>query len=91
MIAGSLPELRTAIDAIDTELIAMIGERIAIARRVGAIKGTEGLPVMDPAREAAVVSRAARMAREAGLPEDEIRALFWQLIAITRRAQASAS
>jgi len=46
-----------------------------------------GQPVTDPAREAAVVTRASVLARTAGLPEDEIRALYWKLLAISRKAQ----
>ncbi len=42
---------------------------------------------MDPMREAAVVSRVAALSREAGLPEDEMRSLYWRLLAVSRGVQ----
>lgn len=83
----SLAELRDAIEKVDTTIITAIAERMALSRAVGRVKTATGQPVMDPAREAAVVARAAALAREAGLPEDEVRELYWRIIAASRRAQ----
>lgn len=87
MTSNILSELRTAIEEVDAGIIALIAERTALARAIGQLKAEEGRPVTDPAREAAVVANAARLAREAGLPEEEIRTLFWQLVALARRTQ----
>jgi len=84
---ASLPELRTEIERVDATIIAAIAERMQLAQAVGRLKAATGQPVTDPAREAAVVARASVLARDAGLPEDEIRALYWRLLAISRRAQ----
>ncbi len=43
--------------------------------------------MLDPPREAAIVRRAAALAREAGVDGEEVRALFWQLVGLCRRAQ----
>lgn len=83
----SLNNVRAAIEAVDEQLIAAIAQRVALAREAGRVKSASGQPVIDPAREAAVVTRASVLAREAGLPEDEIRALYWRLMAMSRRAQ----
>jgi chorismate mutase len=85
--ATSLAELRTDIERVDATIIAAIAARMQLARAVGRLKAVTGQPVTDPAREAAVVARASVLAREAGLPEDDIRALYWRLLAISRRAQ----
>ena len=85
-----LDGVRDAIERLDAKLIMMIAERTALARAAGRLKVAAGLPVTDPAREAAVVARASRLARDAGLPEDEIRTLFWHLLAMSRRAQMEA-
>ena len=88
----------TTLDAVDRSLLealqkdgrATVGElaeRVSLACEVGRAKAAIGQPVIDPAREAAVVSRAAVLAREAGLPEDDVRALYWRLMAMSRRAQ----
>jgi len=87
--ARTLAELRCAIERIDETLIAAIAERMKLAREVGRVKAETGQPVTDPAREAAVVARAAQLARNAALPEDDIRELYWRLIAMSRRAQVN--
>ena len=56
---ASLSELRAAIEDVDTRLIAAIAERLALARAVGELKVADGEPVLDPAREAAVVARVS--------------------------------
>lgn len=83
----TIASLREEIEAVDERLIAAIAERLALAREVGRVKAAAGQPVTDPAREAAVVARASALARAAGLPEDEIRALYWKLLAISRKVQ----
>ena len=83
----SLAELRSAIESIDETIVRMIADRMALSRAVGRVKAANGQPIMDPAREAAVVARASTLARDVGLPEDEIRALYWRLIACSRREQ----
>jgi chorismate mutase len=83
----TLAALRTDVEAVDAEIIAAIARRMALAREIRVVKRRAGHPVLDPAREAAVVSRVAAQAREAGLPEDEIRALYWRLMALARKVQ----
>ena len=59
-----LNRLRDEIEALDAELVRLMEERRALVIEVGGIKEKLGLPVMDPTREAAVVRRAATLARE---------------------------
>lgn len=82
-----LKGIRTEIEEIDRELIALIGRRISLARKVGDIKRDAGLPTLDPQREAEVVTRAAAMARDAGLDEESLRSIFWHLVETSRRVQ----
>jgi len=86
--AERLAEIRREIERIDQSLVDLVAERVRVAREVGALKRSLGLPTLDPAREAAVVRRAGAMAREAGLVDEEMRTLFWHLIGLSRRAQA---
>ncbi|MFW6089020.1 MAG: chorismate mutase, partial [Gemmatimonadota bacterium] len=60
---AGLPVLRDEIRSIDDELLALVRKRLDVARRVAEAKRGAGLPVLDPAREAAVVRRAAATAR----------------------------
>lgn len=84
---SSIESVRAQIEAVDERLIAVIAERVALAREAGRAKQAAGQPVVDPAREAAVVSRASALARAAGLPDDEVRALYWRLMAMSRNVQ----
>lgn len=84
---AQLGALRAEIEAVDAVLIDALARRMALAREIRVVKQRAGQPVLDPAREAAVVARAAARAREVGLPEDEIRALYWKVIAVARGVQ----
>ncbi len=90
MIA-TVATLRAQIEAVDAQLVGVIAQRLALAKAIGCSKRASGIPVTDPAREAAVVARVSALAREAGVPEDEIRALYWRLLAMSRRAQLSSA
>ena len=82
-----LARLRADIERIDRDLIRLIGERVRLARAVGRAKRAADLPTLDPAREAAVVRRAASLARDADLDDSDVRYIFWHLIGLARRAQ----
>ena len=86
-----LRRIRGEIERIDRELIRLIKERVEFAREVGKTKREHGLPILDPAREAAIVRRAGELAREAGLADEDVRYLFWHLIGLSRRAQMEES
>jgi len=82
-----LLKLRLEIDAVDRAIVEAVGMRVLLGTRIGEIKKERGLPVLDPAREAAVVRRAAERARDAGLDEEAVREIFWRLIGLSRRTQ----
>ena len=82
-----LRTIRERIEQVDRQIIGLIGERVQLAREVGAAKRTLGMPTLDPAREAAVVRRAGALAREAGVGDEDVRYIFWHLIGLSRRAQ----
>lgn len=84
---ADIERVRAEIEHIDYSLVSLIAERVSLARRLGQLKVEAGLPTLDPTREAAVVRRAGETARAAGLPEEEIREIFWHLIGLSRRAQ----
>jgi prephenate dehydrogenase len=84
---ASLAAARHELEALDTEMVALLARRAAVARSAGQVKQSQGLPLVDPVQEAAVVRRAAVLARGTGLPEEEVRAIFWGLIALSRRIQ----
>jgi chorismate mutase len=79
---------RREIERADRAIVELLGERLRAAEIVAVAKRGAGVPVLDPQQEARVVRRAGEWAREAALPDEEVRELFWRIIAITRRAQA---
>jgi chorismate mutase len=88
MTPPELSRLRVEIERLDRQLIEVMADRVRLARQVGAAKRAAGLPTLDQAREAAVIRRAAGIARELALPSDEeIRQIFWLVIGLSRRAQ----
>lgn len=90
--ADALAELarcREEIERIDREIVGLLARRLALGKRTGELKHIAGLPILDPTREAAVIRRVTADAREAGLPPEPIREVFWQIVGMSRRAQES--
>lgn len=82
-----LSRCREEIERIDREIIALLARRLTLGKRTGDLKRDAGLPILDPTREAAVIRRVTEEAREAGLPPEPIREVFWQIVGMSRRAQ----
>ena len=83
----ALTERREDIERIDRALVQLLADRVRAGKDIGALKRQAGLPTVDPAREAEVIRRAGEMAREANIPDEPVRAIFWQIIGLSRRAQ----
>jgi chorismate mutase len=84
-----LEAIRAEIGRVDEAIIFLIDERLRLARRVGELKRTAGMGVLDPSREAAVVRRAGELARQRGLDDEAVRDVFWRLIEMARSAQSA--
>jgi chorismate mutase len=90
--AAALTELahcREQIERIDNSIISLLAERLALGKRTGELKRAAGMPILDPTREAAVIRRVTASARDAGLPPEPIREVFWQIVGMSRREQES--
>lgn len=85
-----LARCREEIAELDAIIIHAFAKRVALATRTAALKREAGLPILDPKREAEVIRRNVALAREAGLPEEAVRAIFWHLLGVSRRAQEDA-
>jgi chorismate mutase/prephenate dehydrogenase len=86
-----LEELRQRILEVDEALVELVGERKELVLEIGRIKAELGLPVLDPAREAAVVRRAATLARKRGVDEELTRDVIWRIMAAAREEQEGSS
>jgi len=85
-----LEELRDEILAADRELVELVAKRRELVLEIGRLKEAMGLPVLDPPREAAVVRRAASLAREKGVDEELLRDVIWRIMASARADQKGA-
>ena len=82
-----LARCRAEIERIDHEIISLLAERLVLGKRTGELKRAAGLPILDPTREAAVIRRVTTAARDAGLPAEPVREVFWQIVGMSRREQ----
>ena len=85
--ATDLERLRAEILECDRELVRILARRKHLVREVGALKAGLGRQVTDPGREAVVARRAATLARNAGVDEELVRNLIWQIMAAARKQQ----
>ena len=86
---AELARCRDEIEQIDRQIIALLSRRLTLGRRTGELKRLAGLPILDPSREAAVIRRVTGEARDAGLPPEPVREMFWQIVGMSRRVQES--
>src|SRR6202046_2417585 len=76
----SLDQHRKRIDAIDDELLNLLGERAKVAEEIGAIKRGAGVVTLhDPEREERVLGRLTTKGA-AGFPQAAIRSVFREII-----------
>lgn len=87
---SKLEDVRARIDTIDAELIKLVDERAALARRVGEIKREAGEATgrlaIRPAREAQLIRALLKAERQAARPEMVVR-LWRELIGESLRMQ----
>ena len=85
---ADVAHLRAQLDALDESLLGIVAQRCKLARELGEVKQSVGLPLRDPVREAAVVRRAATIARAHGVHDERVRQLFSVLIEMSRDVQS---
>lgn len=83
-MAKTLSELRTRIDALDLELLALLNQRATLAHDVGEIKRIDGSAVFRPEREAQVIASLQRV--NPGPLKDDSVAMIWREVMSACRA-----
>ncbi|EGI77553.1 prephenate dehydratase [Hylemonella gracilis] len=86
-MARSLAELRTAIDAVDQELLALLNRRAALAHEVGEVKKLDGSPVFRPEREAQVIA-SLQQANPGPLKPEGIAHVWREIMSACRALEA---
>lgn len=82
-----LTQIRQEIDAIDKELVALLEQRMVLVSQVAAFKKETGKPVLDTAREEAVLDKVANLVKSKNYTST-IQATFRDMIAHSRAYQA---
>lgn len=86
----ALQDLRSRIDAVDRELLALLNRRSALSLEVGKVKaGTSG-PVFRPQRERQILDRLAQE-NPGPLPEEHLRSIWHEIFASSRSLQRPVS
>jgi len=86
----TIDELRARIDAIDRQLVALLGERASCALAVGRLKEATGVPIYQPAREAEVLANV-QAANAGPLDDAALVRLFERIIDEARRLERQAA
>ncbi|MFH1138410.1 MAG: prephenate dehydratase [Pseudomonadota bacterium] len=86
MNTDALSKLRTEIDGIDREILALLTTRAAAALQISSLKNQNGWPVYDPQREKQVLARLAED-NTGPLPESSIKKIFGEIISACRAVQ----
>jgi chorismate mutase len=84
---NGLEPFRRRLDALDTEIARLIGERFEVCREVADYKSNHGIAMMQPGRVAEVRARYLARGAEVNLPESFTSELFELLIASTCRME----
>lgn len=89
MNQAQLASERELIDAIDTQILRLLSDRVECALRVGNLKREMGLPLHDPARERLIYERLRALNTETAgrLPAVAITAIYREIISACRNAE----
>lgn len=83
-----IAKIRERMDALDTQLVALLNERATCAQAIGSLKHTVGLEVYQPNREVAVLNHV-RGHNAGPLDDGAITRVFERIIDEARRLERS--
>jgi prephenate dehydrogenase len=81
-------DLRSMIDRYDKQLLAVLGHRIEMARKIGKLKMSQAAPVVDPDRERRLMQQRREWGKSLSLPEELVDELFAVILKHSSRIQA---
>jgi len=76
----ALEKLRDSIDDVDSQLIELLAQRLALVAHVGDVKSEAGVPIYAPEREAAMLKKRRKEADDAGIGGDLIEDVLRRLM-----------
>lgn len=84
---ASIGRIRDEIDRLDDDIVDLLERRGRLAGAARTCKERLGLPLFDPAREAAIVRRVAERAAAASLDSEIVRDIYWRIVQLARVTQ----
>jgi prephenate dehydrogenase len=81
-------DLRSIIDRSDKKILAALGHRFEIVRRIGKLKMNQAAPVVDSERERRMMPQRKEWGKSLGLPEELLEELFAVIVKHSSRIQA---
>lgn len=85
--ADALADLRGSIDAIDSELVALLARRMEVSRRIGDYKRCFSVPVLQPERFDALMAQRKAEAEREGMSGDFMQQIMQAIHAESVRQQ----
>jgi chorismate mutase/prephenate dehydratase len=82
----TLQQLRSKIDVIDRQLLALLNQRARLVKRVGSVKRVTGHAVFDPDREQALLEALDRR-NKGPLDASSLRAIYREILSSSRMMQ----
>lgn len=83
----SLQDFRSRIDRIDAGIIQFLAERFEVAKKIGAVKKSEGIPVSDPLREKEIKKARKQLAVKYKIDLAVVEKLFETIITESKKMQ----
>lgn len=80
----SLQELREKIDRIDDEIVALLEQRVQIAKEIGELKNKLNIDVYNPQREEEILTRLQSIS---SLTPTQIETIYQSIFALTKVLQ----
>lgn len=84
-----LAAMRTAMDAVNHRLVAVLHERARLCRAIGAWKRAHGVPAADPAREEAMLADLLRTLPADGFSTAQLTTILRAVFAAAREIVAA--
>ena len=87
LTSSEIENLRQQIEAINTEIIQLIANRVKVAEKIGEHKKAQNKDVYQPDREKEVLQSCHKQATEVGLDGETIESIFAKIIQLSRKSQ----
>lgn len=81
--------LRAMVDALDHDVLRLLARRMEIVGEIAVRKREHGLGIRDADRERTLLDDRLRVARELGLPAEDVESLFHLLLRASRDHQSA--